>query len=292
MKNILFFWLSITVFSVNAQFSLNNKYVDADSISSLKEKKYYFNNNPYDLSFKKELIFAIPITALVIADLEVKAKQFTQEDLAALNTNNIPWFERNIIYFDTATATRADELSDLFNKSAILIGVTSVLIPACDFPEMFTNLFIYYEGIMINSGITDLLKKSVGRVRPYAYNTSLPDEYRMNGAVNSSFPSGHTSSSAFSCFFAAKMIDDYLIDDENRLLKTINWTTAALIPAWVGYLRMAAGVHFLTDVAAGYVIGASCGFFIPVLHKSKYENISLAPALWNEGNGLSCTIKF
>ncbi len=53
MKNILFFWLSITVFSVNAQFSLNYNNVDADSISSLKEKKYYFNNNPYDLSFKK-----------------------------------------------------------------------------------------------------------------------------------------------------------------------------------------------------------------------------------------------
>ncbi len=292
MKVLFCFLLLITFQRSHAQkYSISERFPD-DTLQSTAKKDNYFNENPYDLTLKKELIIAVPITAVFLADIYIDPRPFTEEDLLQLNINDIPWFERNLIYFDTIIAARADAMSDIFNKSALLLGLSSTLIPICDFSEIFTNFIIYYEGVMINSGLTDLLKKSVGRVRPYVYNTSFPDAYRLNGAVNSSFPSGHTSSSAFSCFFAAKMIDDYLIDDNNRILKTINWTSAALIPAWVGYLRMAAGVHFLTDVAGGFIIGASCGYFIPALHKVKNENISFSPVYWNEGSGMQCLIKF
>ncbi len=292
MKKFLFFTLTIITCTVFTQNITENSAVKQDSSLVLNKKLHFYKSDVYDLSLKKELLITIPIAAILITDYFVESKILTADDLTSLDLNDVPWFERHIIYFDTASASRAAELSDVFNKTSLLIGITSIAIPIGDFPEILTNFVLYYEGMSINSGLTDLLKKTVGRVRPYAYNTAFPETYRLHGAVTSSFPSGHTSSTAFSCFFAAKMIDDYLIDDNNRIVKTINWASAALIPAWVGYLRMAAGVHFLTDVAGGYIIGASCGFFIPELHRIKNENISFFPAYWNEGSGLSCTIKF
>jgi len=43
------------------------------------------------------------------------------------------------------------------------------------------------------------------------------------------------------------------------------WTTAALIPAITGYLRVKGGKHFPTDVVVGYVVGALVGILVPRL---------------------------
>ncbi len=43
----------------------------------------------------------------------------------------------------------------------------------------------------------------------------------------------------------------------------------------MGYLRMKAGVHYPTDVIAGYTPGAAIGLIIPVLHKNNQANFAL-----------------
>ena len=292
MKWIFLLFPVFIVSPILGQGNFDDFSFSADSTAGRNNFRYHINNDCYDLSIKKELFILIPITGLFIADLLVEPRVINVDDLSEININKVPWFERNIIYFDTVTATRAAEMSDLFNKTALIIGVSSLITGYKEPKEILVNFVLYAEGTLITSGLTDVLKKSVGRIRPYAYNTDFPDSYRLHGAVTSSFPSGHTSSTSFNCFFAAKMIDDYLINDENRLLKSINWTVAAIIPAWVGYMRMEAGVHFLTDVLGGYAIGATCGYFIPVMHKIKNENLSFYPIYYNNIAGLSCRIKF
>lgn len=249
-------------------------------------------NTVYDLDLKKELLIIAPSVALGIADLFIDYQSLTAEDLGSLDINSIPVFERNIVYFDSAYAAVANDLSNTFNKAALALGVVSVLSGYPSTDNIFINGILYIEGTMFTSGLVDVLKKSVGRVRPYAYNTDYSDEYRLRGAVTSSFPSGHSSSTAFNCFFAARLIDDYFIDDDDVFYKSLDWTLAAAIPAWVAYLRMAAGVHFLTDVATGYLIGASCGFIIPELHKIDQENLSLFPVFDQQFTGIGMQLKF
>ena len=249
-------------------------------------------NTVYDLDLKKELMIIAPSVALGITDLFIDYQSLTAEDLGSLDINSIPVFERNIVYFDSAYAAVANDLSNTFNKAALALGVVSVLSGYPSTDNIFINGILYIEGTMFTSGLVDVLKKSVGRVRPYAYNTDYSDGYRLRGAVTSSFPSGHSSSTAFNCFFAAKMIDDYFIDDDEVFYKSLDWTLAAAIPAWVAYLRMAAGVHFLTDVATGYLIGASCGFIIPELHKIDQENLSLFPVFDQQFTGIGMQLKF
>lgn len=122
---------------------------------------------------------------------------------------------------------------------------------------------LFTETMVINYGITSLIKGVVRRPRPYLYQMNNPD--LVIGAYGrSSFPSAHTSNTAAATFFFGRAFADYHPDSK---LRPYVWTMAAIVPAATGYLRIQAGEHFLTDVIAGYALGASVGYLVPTLHK-------------------------
>lgn len=81
-----------------------------------------------------------------------------------------------------------------------------------------------------------------------------PDLTGIVTVFTSSFPSGHATMSAVTfltlgaCLAAAT---------ENRRLKVFAYTYAVLLTVIVGSSRVYLGVHYPTDVAAGWMIGAS-----------------------------------
>ena len=74
-------------------------------------------------------------------------------------------------------------------------------------------------------------------------------------------------------FFAAKVFNDF--NPESPLVPYI-WGVSAAIPALVGYYRIVAGKHFLSDVLLGYTLGAAAGILVPELHKVNLEGVSLS----------------
>jgi len=136
----------------------------------------------------------------------------------------------------------------------------------------------------------------VQKSRPLVYNTSLPTEDRIANDEQRSFYAGHTAATAAATFFAAKVFNDFNPDSP---LKPYIWGVAAAIPASVGYLRIKAGKHFLTDNLIGYVVGAASGILIPELHKRTNDNLQVYPVtglLKNKLNinssGMAMTYKF
>ena len=90
-----------------------------------------------------------------------------------------------------------------------------------------------------------ILKQFFHRVRPPAYfDYPLPDSY--------SFPSGHALG-AF-CFFGvlAWLITARL---QKRQPKILVWTLATLLIFFIGFSRIYLGVHFPSDVVAGFISG-------------------------------------
>ncbi len=94
--------------------------------------------------------------------------------------------------------------------------------------------------------LQNTLKPLFARTRPEAFFGPLPDSY--------SFPSGHALSAT--CFFGA--------------LTVIVWTRiadpcaraaflfgAVVVTLGIGWSRLYLGVHYLSDVVGGYVIGAA-----------------------------------
>jgi undecaprenyl-diphosphatase len=95
---------------------------------------------------------------------------------------------------------------------------------------------------MTGAGILDgVLKLAFHRLRPDPFFGARPSTY--------SFPSGHSLISF--CFYGliAGMINFQL---EKRWQRALVWTVAGLLIAMIGLSRIYLGVHWPTDVVAGY----------------------------------------
>jgi membrane-associated phospholipid phosphatase len=133
---------------------------------------------------------------------------------------------------------------------------------------------------------------NVNRLRPLAYaGNEVPMGDKTSKNARNSFFAGHTTATASATFFAAKIFHDFNPDSPARAYV---WTAAAAIPATVGYLRLKAGKHFLSDNLLGYAIGAGSGILVPQLHKKANDlGIRITP-ISNpiEGDGLAFTYSF
>lgn len=116
------------------------------------------------------------------------------------------------------------------------------------------------EALMFTQGITQVVKYSVGRARPFADKGAYHFEgFRFSPSSYSlSFPSGHAST-AFS--LASVIAEQY----DNRL---IDWAaySLAFLAAWA---RVNDNVHFTSDVFFGGVLGTWVGKTIVRLNKNK-----------------------
>jgi len=135
---------------------------------------------------------------------------------------------------------------------------------------------LYTETILLTSGVTNLIKASVGRARPYVYAPDWEPGRELTSGDRAAFVSGHTSLAAAGSFFFATVFKDYYPDSK---LKPYVWGAAVTIPAVTGYLRVRAAKHFPSDVLAGYALGAGIGYLVPTLHKKNVlpEGMTIAP---------------
>lgn len=135
-------------------------------------------------------------------------------------------------------------------------------------------LLLWWQALSLTDGLTTWTKTLTLRPRPLAYNfgsryPDVPadlDEAARSSDARFSFFSGHTSFTAVSTFFVARTFADYYPESSARPWV---WASAAILPALVGFWRVRAGKHYPSDVVMGYLVGASVGWMIPVLHRRK-----------------------
>ncbi|MFV8346137.1 phosphatase PAP2 family protein [Flavobacterium sp. ZB4P13] len=102
------------------------------------------------------------------------------------------------------------------------------------------------ETFLVNAFITTALKHTMKRDRPFE---TYPDIDQATSAVESSFPSGHTSLA----FATATSLS----------IAYPKWYVIAPSFVWagtVGYSRMHLGVHYSSDVFAGAIIGSGSAY--------------------------------
>ena len=130
----------------------------------------------------------------------------------------------------------------------------------------------------------------VDRIRPYVYHPEIPMWRKTGGGTQTSFYSGHTSSSAAACFFVAKVFSDYHPEWGNK--KYLLFGAAAIPPIFIAYHRVKAMEHFPTDVITGFIVGTTAGILVPHLHKNKKANLAILPVASRRFNGFALTYKF
>lgn len=119
--------------------------------------------------------------------------------------------------------------------------------------------------------VVQVLKFSVGRQRPYAFDHS--GVYASSTEDNVSFVSGH-SALAFSLATAAGSV----AQRRHLWFAPAVWAVGLGLATTTAYLRIAADKHYLTDVIAGGAVGAAAGLGLPRLLPGLPEGVTVVPA--------------
>lgn len=110
-----------------------------------------------------------------------------------------------------------------------------------------------------SSGLSVVLKSIFHRPRPDAFFGAIPNSY--------SFPSGHALNSL--CFYGtiAAIVLMYV---RKPLARWGIWLAAALIIGMIGFSRVYLGVHYPSDVIAGYCAGIVWVQLVVLLSRSGF----------------------
>lgn len=198
---------------------------------------------------------------------------FTETELANLSKNDVNSFDR----FGAGNYNLdAKKISDFPFYGSFAMPLAMMLNDNVG-RKAGQVLVLYVETMAITGALFTMTNGNVERARPLVYNPNVPMKDRTGSNAQNSFYAGHTAATAAATFFAAKVFHDFNPDSGAR---PYVWAAAAIIPATVGYLRLEAGKHFLSDNILGYTAGAAAGILVPQLHKkSNNSGISLTPAL-------------
>lgn len=137
----------------------------------------------------------------------------------------------------------------------------------------FANALLVVEATSIAMLIDTGVKYAVGRARPYVV---LGHSTAATHDDNLSFFSGHTTFA-----FAVAASSSTLLLSQHA--PGAEWMSAATFVAagTIGYLRMAAEQHYLTDVLAGAAVGTVVGWAVPHFFHAPRESggVQLQPAM-------------
>ncbi|PHI21321.1 hypothetical protein CEQ90_02670 [Lewinellaceae bacterium SD302] len=241
------------------------------------------NSGPYHLSLKREILYAGGGVGLYLFGNNLRDRT-PDIVLSDLELPNIPRFDRIATNYSSGSARKA---SDITKDFATALPLT-LLIGRNSRKDAGKIAILFGEVLLINQGLTEIVKASALRPRPYVFAEDLPSTTVLSGNDRAAFLSGHTSGTAAASFFFAKTFSDYYPDSR---LKPYVWGTAIALPVLTGYFRVRAGQHYPSDVVAGYALGAAVGYLVPALHKrpTNKRRFTLSPG--GEGIYMSYTFK-
>jgi membrane-associated phospholipid phosphatase len=153
---------------------------------------------------------------------------------------------------------QADTVSTMLEYSSAAVPVLMSL--ASDPGSSLSSAIVYAESLSLAFGAKNVLKYLFPRYRPYISSGGAPGVDPSED--EQSFPSGHVTIAFTAAAFSAYLYFQGLPQSANYLPFVIaNFGLAGLTASY----RVVSGMHFLTDILAGAVIGTFCGFVIPAL---------------------------
>ncbi len=188
------------------------------------------------------LAFAVPLVVVSLAGALVRALSGS-DGSNPLDAHVLDWM----------IDRRSDGLTDVM-RAVTTLGGTLFLVPLTVVGVVLLSsmrrfwLAGYLATVVIGASLlSSTAKLIVGRPRP-------PVDVHLASVGPSAFPSGHATQAA-ATYLAVAIIVAVLV--RSPVVRRVVWGTCALIVVGVGVSRLYLGVHWFTDVVAGWLAGAA-----------------------------------
>jgi membrane-associated phospholipid phosphatase len=159
-----------------------------------------------------------------------------------------------------------DVTSDVFQYATAAIPVTFAFL--CPIDQAATIGVVYLEALSWAFAAKNLLKVLVPRYRPYLYEPLPGGTGPSPHESTDSFPSGHATIAFTAAAFSLYTFQTYFPRSPYLLpVGLAGYGLAALTATF----RVVSGMHFLTDVLAGALLGTAVGYVVPLLHRTGGE---------------------
>lgn len=268
---------------------MKNQFLIVIAFFQISFTSFAQTESPYKTSFKVDAPLTIGGVAVSGLGLYLISNKngLSPEEVNGLSKNNVNKFDR----FSAGNySEHAKKLSNIPFYSSFALPFTLLLDKKVR--GSASQVFLLYgETLAITGSLYAMTVGTVYRRRPLVYADKTPSDKKTTKNAQNSFFAGHTAATASATFFAAKVFNDFNPDSPWR---PVVWGVAAAIPASVGYLRLKAGKHFLSDNLIGYAVGSTVGILVPHLHKKNNTSVfSVVPTYDQiEGNGFAVTYSF
>ena len=233
---------------------------------------------PYQLDWKKDLTIStgLLLTTSLSYYLSTQATGLNKAEIAKLNINQLNTLDQIAVNnFNLKHVATSEYL-----MYASLALPTLVLLDKNAQKDIFTLGVIGAEGLLLAYNLRTLNKVLINRPKPFMYRPDVPLEKKMEPESRHSFISGHATYSFFGAALLSSYYSDYYPSGNSKYWVTAGaYSLASLSAAY----RTASGVHFITDVLAGAVVGASTAYLMVYLHKAPKEKLSF----YTTGNGVA-----
>ena len=190
------------------------------------------------------LVVLVSVPAFLLVALIVVAVEATWAPLGRLDGSVST--HMHLVAIGHPAWVRAMELVSNVGSPTVtrsLIGVLAVLL----WVRRARRLAIWAAVTMAGGALIDtVLKSAVGRARPHFANP-------VAVAPGGSFPSGH----AFTATLAAGVVLLWVLPLLSSRGRTVAWVLAVAVALAVGVSRVALGVHWVSDVVGGWLLGVA-----------------------------------
>jgi membrane-associated phospholipid phosphatase len=206
-------------------------------------------------------------------------------ELAGLDRSGVNSFDR----FVAGTYRKSHLLPSDLTLFAAFAAPLSLLADNTIREDFATVILMYVEMGILSNFAPSYGKGSVKRYRPFVYNQSVPLNERQDIESVRSFFSGHATRAFAAGVMTAIMYEDYFPESPYR---TTVWCATIGLASSSAILRVTSGAHFPTDVIVGAIVGSGIGYFIPYIHRTRNDNLSVHPLFSPAGTGIGLAYRF
>ena len=169
---------------------------------------------------------------------------------------------------------------------AVGVGAAALIFADEGFLPGLNDSVVVAESALAATAVASIMTLAAGRPRPFLYGDKAPISARNGADAGLSFLSSHTAIS-FS-IATSTLVTMRRLHPGSKL----TWLVAGVggaIATFVATARVLGGMHFITDVVGGAIVGTSVGVLVPALHGSP---VSVVPVAGDGQHGLALVARF